>query len=625
MTPQRIQKLAAILHDVYPEHAEALAESAAGVVNEFIETCPVDVRPVTKEPYNLAPSDIALITYANSIEDGTGNLTPLAALHDVLTRYQIMERLPIVHLLPFYPWDTDRGFSVKDYRQVNPAYGTWDDVARLNVSAKLMFDFVANHASIDNPLVQGALIERHLDVSDERYAAVAPYKNFVTAYSDDARPDDDDLAALSRPRPNPVLTRYTVLEEGGVLRALLGAAPAGAEVLGTGWVWTTFSRPQRDDGSEDTRQVDLNFAEPQVFLETIKILLFYISQGAELVRLDAIGYIWKKLGSTSLHEPEAHTLLVAIDEVLSWAAPGVISIAEVNEPQDKVFDYLGTAERRESDLVYQFTHFPLAVLAVLTGSGKHWRDWLPTADTFRGRQFITALGSHDGMGMKPVLGIVPDEELEAFTKALVDEYGALPNYAKLPGGKEIVYETAATPWNLINRPDSTEALEVQLDRYLVVLALGLLPRGVPALYINGLLGAENYQPAGGLDEHRTVNREVFDLAWLTEQLNDTTNRHRRVLDRILALLALRAGETSFDADGPAPEVVDAGNDAVIAVRLVSPEGDRRLLSLINVSQDAQETTLVLDETKRDLVSNTNIDSGSPVTLDPYRIVWLVSV
>ena len=317
MASERVQKLTALLQEVYPEAADKLTQDLVAVVEEFLATCPPDVKPVTEQAYNLAPSDIALITYANSVEDKAGDKTPLAALHEVLTRYDITKALPIVHLLPFYPWDTDRGFSVKDYRQVHPDYGTWDDIAQLNVIAKLMFDFVANHASIDNPLVQGALIERHLDPTDERYEKVAPYKNFVTAYSDDDKPSDKDLANLARPRPNPVLTRYTVFEENGTLRAMLGEAPASATALGTGWVWTTFSRSQREDGSEDTRQVDLNFAEPNVFLETINILLFYISQGAELVRLDAIGYIWKKLGSVSLHEPEAHTLLAAADDAIS--------------------------------------------------------------------------------------------------------------------------------------------------------------------------------------------------------------------------------------------------------------------------------------------------------------------
>lgn len=622
-------KLTEKLSRVYsPSEAAWLADELVKV----IKASKVRTRPAAE----LKQSDIALVTYANSIEDKRTKAAPLAVLRDWLSRYRLSDALPIVHLLPFYPWDTDRGFSVQDYRQVDPANGSWEDIDQLGQQVKLMFDFVANHASIDNPLVQGALIERHLDQNDPRYQAVAQYKDFVTAYTDEDKPSDDQLAALSRPRHNPVLTRYTVYEDNtGEAKAKLGlpadlssealAKGEAQQKLGEGWVWTTFSREKNDDGTETTRQVDINFANPRVFLEVINILLFYIGHEADFIRLDAIGYIWKVMGSASLHEPQAHTLLEVTDAVMKEAAPSVSTIAEVNEPQDKVLPYLGTKDHPEADLVYQFTHFPLAVHAVQTGDAKYYRDWLKTTNVFAGRQFTTVLGSHDGMGLKPVRGILPDDELEKLTDTLINRHNALPNFAQLPGGKKIVYEVCATPWHIINNPNANEPLDLQIDRYRVVLALGLIVQGIPAIYINGVLGAANYLPPEGLDENRTVNREIFDKNDLFAQLDDDKNQQRQVLDAVAGLLKARAAEPAFSPNAHPIDVLDCQNDAVVCVRLTTKDQTEQLTVLINVSDQAQHISLPYKGAAlHDVLSGEKypVNSSLDLELTPYQVLWL---
>ena len=165
------------------------------------------------------------------------------------------DTFPVLHILPFYPWDTDRGFSVKDYCGVDPRNGTWEDIGKITAGGtELMFDFVANHASVSNPLVQGALISRHAK-PDDCPSECLPFKDFVIAFEDDEKPDDATLALLARPRPHPVLTRYFVVrrEVGSSVefQAILGDPavdiPADMDngnigVIGGGWVWTTFSR-----------------------------------------------------------------------------------------------------------------------------------------------------------------------------------------------------------------------------------------------------------------------------------------------------------------------------------------------------------------------------------------------
>ncbi len=587
-----------------------------------------------------APSlyEACLICYANTLVDPSSKKKPLSILGDFLKRYRIDSRLNLLHILPFFPWDTDRGFSVTDYYRVHPEYGSWKHIRSLAEHVVLMVDFVMNHASIENPLVQGALIERHLFPEDPRYQRVAPYKDFVIAYSDADRPSESALKALVRPRPTPVLTPYTVLEkEGGALVAGLGAPrsfdPGGrAKVLGTGWVWTTFSRPKNPDQAETTRQVDLNFNNPAVLLEAAKILLHYMGKGASLIRLDAVGYVWKKVGAASIHEPQVHDIIRILRRLSKGLAPETRLVAEVNEPQDRILPYLGKKGSPECALVYQFTHFPLAVYAVLTGDGRPYMKWLKSLDPFRGRQFITILGSHDGMGLKPAHGWLSPDQMEQLLDILIREHGALPNYAALPGGKRIVYEICATPWNLVNKPKSKEPLPLCISRYLAVIHLGFLVRGLPAFYINGLIGAEN-APLEDLDENRSINRQTFEAKRLFQMLDGDSRRMKTVFHEILCLLEKRRQHPAFDPRGPAAEPVSVGNPAVVLARLKSPLGKSFLWVCVNVSKKPQSVRIAAKQMRgrpafqwEDALSGQCLEPDKrghlALELNPYQVFWL---
>ena len=564
--------------------------------------------------------DVALIAYADSIRGAVG--PPLAALRRFVRRYLADGAINTLHLLPFYPWDTDRGFSVQDYRAVDRRNGTWEEIVALaGEFDHLMVDLVINHASLDNPLVQGAL------TGDPRY------RDFVVRYDDGEQPDASELAALTRPRPDPVLTRYYLVATGGHTRATfdppaMEGAPDDETSVRGGWVWTTFSRPPNADGSAATRQVDLNFRNPRVLLEMLEVLLCYRGHGADWVRLDAAGYMWKELGTASIHHPNTHRLLQVLRDALAGRAD-LVSVAEVNEPQDTILPYLGSAEAGvESDLVYQFAHFPLAVHALRSGDARYYKRWLGTLEPFAGRQFITVFGSHDGMGRKPVLGLLPEADLERMVQDLVTSHGALPNYARQAGGGRIIYELCATPWSLINRADADEPLQLQVNRYVACGALGLVLRGVPAFYINGLLGVPNRLDPGQLDENRSINREQFEETALYTDLDDPGGQMRRVLERLLHLIAVRAGEAAFAPRGPQLVVLDTP-PAVVA--LVADGAGRRVVALTNVSAAPQRVRLDSAlfqgrRTVRELITGNEraLPAGGPweLPLAAYEVLWL---
>ncbi len=597
-------------------------ESELAWLKEVLET----MGPAAAQPSSAAgggPGEAALIAYADSLIDPKSDASPLSAARAFARRFLLADDLGALHLLPFCPWDTDRGFSVLDYRGVSPEYGDWEDVAELGRDFDLMFDFVANHASIDNRLVQASLIARHGGPPLPREAPAA------LAFEEGAAPSPEELRNLARPRATPPLTLYNVHKPAkGPPRAALGRAPEGTKQLGGGLTWTTFSRPRNADGSEATRQVDLDYRHPGTLLEALRILLFYADHGARLIRLDAVGYLWKKLGSTSLHEPETHRLVRFLCDSLRALRPGVRTVAEVNEPQESVLPYLGATGAPEADIVYQFTHFPLALHALLTGDARWYSDWLETLAPFGGRQFVTALGSHDGLGLKPLRGHLPDAESARLAEALVEERGGLPNYATLPGGEQIIYEVCGTAWALVNGGAEEEPLRRRVDRYLAVAAMSLLPRGIPAFYLHALVAAENHLPPEGLDESRSINRASLDVSVLGARLDRPDSRASLVLKGVRRLLRARRSEPAFDPAAPPLRPLESGCTGVLAVHLPAADSSRDLLALIDVSGAPQAAHCSLpqsfsDVTLSDRLSGERFPAGAGrIPLAPYQVRWL---
>ena len=199
-------------------------------------------RPQLARKNRISERDSVLITYGDMIQHDGGR--PLQSLGAFLQSH-LTELISIVHILPFYPYSSDDGFSVIDYRQVNPDFGNWKDIAHLGENFRLMLDAVVNHISAQSVEFQGYL------------NGDPDYETFFLSLE-----PDTDLSRVFRPRTSPVLTPFQTSR-------------------GEKYVWTTFS----------VDQIDLNYTSPDVLIEVIDILLFYIAHGAELIRLDAITFI----------------------------------------------------------------------------------------------------------------------------------------------------------------------------------------------------------------------------------------------------------------------------------------------------------------------------------------------
>ncbi|MCA9930047.1 MAG: hypothetical protein KC419_16305, partial [Anaerolineales bacterium] len=205
----------------------------------------------------FSAQDIVLITYGDQVQEP--EKAPLQTLAE-FCRVWLNGRISTIHILPFYPYSSDDGFSVIDYKAVNPALGSWEDVRSLGSTFNLMFDAVINHISAESDWFQRFL-------QDDPH-----YRRYFTIVD-----PNSDLSSVFRPRALPLLTAVTT--------------PSGPKN-----VWSTFSPDQ----------IDLNYANPDVLLDILDTLIFYVAHGARYIRLDAIGFMWKETGTSCIHLPQTH-------------------------------------------------------------------------------------------------------------------------------------------------------------------------------------------------------------------------------------------------------------------------------------------------------------------------------
>ena len=290
--------------------------------------------------------------------------------------------------------------------------------------------------------------------------------------------------------------------------------------------------------------------------------------------------------------------------MLEKLSPSTVVIAEVNEPNSKLLPYLGRGKgHEECDMVYQFASYAMATHAVLRGKSTWYRTLVETSSQFRGCQYVTLLGSHDGMAMKQAAELLPSEELAWLGKTLGGEpRNCLVNYASKPGGVKIVYECCGTPWGIINgqgsmEDDAASTQVVKLARYLAVVGAGLSLRGMPAIYINGLLCADNFLPDDGLDENRTILRQRI----LPKQLESLTREGaygNRALKGIMYLFeSLKHPDVKehVASYAPDPVVLAAQQDEVLCVRLDALNVSAATMVLaVNFSEKEQSLQVTQD-------------------------------
>jgi len=541
------EKLLTLLTFIYGESVSArLFEQTQQLIHKY--------RPCIK-PRNdtLIERDSILITYGDQVQ--RANDMPLQTLKTFCDLH-LSGVISGIHILPFYPWTSDDGFSVVDYRQIDQALGSWDDVSSMQ-NFRLMFDGVINHISSQSEWFQKFL-------QDDPH-----YKNYFIIIE-----GEPDLSQVVRPRALPLLTTFKT--------------PSGEKK-----VWTTFSADQ----------VDLNFKNPEVLLEILDILLLYIERGATFIRLDAIAYLWKEIGTTCIHLPQTHAVIQFLRVAINEVAPHVQLITETNVPHSDNISYFGDGTN-EAQLVYNFALPPLTLHTFHTGDARTLSAWAKTLTLPSDKTtFFNFLASHDGIGLNPARGILSNAEIDSLVNKVI-EHGGLISYKHNADGTQSPYEMNINYFDALSNPNGNEPLELQVKRFIAAQAIMLSIIGVPGIYVHSLFGSRGWtEGVKQTGRNRTINREKLQFDALQNQLADDNSLRSKVFSKYSELLKARSNSPAFDPHGT-QQIIDL-HPSVFAIERISPDRHTRALCLHNVSQE----TLLFSVNEKQ------------ISLEPYQVFW----
>ena len=530
--------------------------------------------------------DLILITYGDIIHSEGGD-SPLVTLHQFVEKFN-RGSINTLHILPFFPYSSDRGFAVTDFRRVDPKLGTWGDILNIGSRYKLMFDGVLNHCSAGSQMFRG-FINGNPELQD-----------FFIAYDS---PDDltpDQRGKIFRPRTSDILSRFDTYN-------------------GPKWVWTTFS--------ED--QIDLNFRNPAVLLQIIESLLFYIRNGANLIRLDAVTYIWAEPGTECVHLPQTHEIVKLLRDVIDTVAPDVAVITETNVPHKDNVSYFGNGYD-EAHMVYNFALPPLVLYTFYRGDATDITKWARALKVDSdAATFFNFLDSHDGIGLMGVKEILSRDEID-FIIERAKSQGALISHKMTEERKEEPYEINSTWWSAINGDGNREEIEFQVRRYVATRSIALVIPGVPGIYVHGALGTPNdHELARKTGVNRDVNRGSIDSKDFEVKSNAPNSKRRLLRDYSSRIFLNRSRQRAFHPQGD--QRVIALSPDLFAVLRTSPEGDEHIFCLTNVTGRESHIEVSLSDLKvaeeewfdlineREWVAEENRLS---IRLQPYDILWL---
>jgi sucrose phosphorylase len=557
-----MQKVKDLLNKIYEQETATLAfQRIAPLIEKY------GLKERKKESY-FSQEDVVLITYGDSLKQ-TGE-APLETLHHFAKQY-LQGAVSHIHFLPFFPYSSDDGFSVMDFFEIDPELGTWQEVDPIGQDFELMFDYVVNHFSS-----KGRWFQNYLESKDG-------FVDFAIAVD-----PATDLSMVIRPRSLPLLSEYP--KKGGQ----------------TVHLWTTFSADQ----------IDFNFKSLDVLEKMIDVLLFYADQGATILRLDAIAYLWKEIGTTCIHLSQTHDMVKLFRAILDLVAPDVIILTETNVPHDENISYFGDG-RDEAQMVYNFTLPPLMFYSMVKEDATVLSQWakglyLESADN----TFFNFTASHDGIGVRPLEGILDPAELDGLI-AIVKANDGQVSYKQNPDGSESPYELNITYVDAILADRSS----ARADKFLASQSIQYALPGVPATYIHSLLGSRNWvEGVRQTGRARTVNREKLALDNLISELNDPESFRSQIFFPYLKLIKIRKKQTAFHPNAGF-EILQI-DPKVFGIKRFS--NDQTIHALTNIS--SQTVTVSLTTTASadqaiDLFTDETVDTAS-FKLNPYQYVWL---
>ncbi len=519
--------------------------------------------------------DIIMITYGDSVvSEGE---QPLFTLDRFLHTY-CKNTINKVHMLPFFPYSSDDGFSVIDYSSVNESLGDWGDIERLARHYGLMFDLVINHCSARSAWFEN--FQKGEGIGSDFFFTADP---------------SNDLSMVTRPRVSPLLRETQT-------------------ATGTKHVWCTFSHDQ----------VDFDFRNPKVLLAFVEIIRLYLDKGAKLFRLDAVAFLWKIIGTSCINLFQTHECIRLLRTLIEHADPTVIIITETNIPNRENLTYFGNAN--EAHAIYNFSLPPLLVNTLVTGNCAYLKNWMmsmPPAQN--GTTYFNFIASHDGIGLRPAEGLLDDEEISTLVHTM-QNFGGKISWRASDHGQQKPYEINITLFDAL-QGTTTGPDKWQIDRFICAHAIMLGMEGIPGLYIHSLLGTSNdYEKVANTGQNRSINRHRWDFEELAVLLDSPFSQHHKVLTRISQLIRIRKAQPAFHPN--ATQFTLQLGDSLFGFWRQSLDRRQSVFCVSNVTNEEQSIllssiNLIGTDKWMDLITRDELqDVGGFLQLKPYQTVWI---
>ena len=560
------------LNFIYPN------ENQSELVCRILEA--LDIEPCYKEitPYanHWSEKDMMLITYGDSIKDQT--LPPLQALYRFV-QDNLQDCISWIHILPFFPYSSDDGFAVIDYLQVNDSLGSWNDIEQFSHQYQLMADLVVNHISARSQWFENFKADK------------SPGQDYFIEVD-----DQFDVSNVVRPRTSPLLKTVQTLSR-------------------ETQVWCTFSPDQ----------VDLNFHNPDVLIEIIKIIGHYLDKGINIFRLDAVAFLWKKSGSCCIHLQETHELIKLMRTLIEYKSPNAILITETNVPNRENLTYFGNSN--EAHLIYNFSLPPLLIYTLVTGNCHHLKTWLMSMPPARmGTTYLNFIASHDGIGLRPIEGLLDDNELNTLISTM-SSFGGRISTRATENGIHKPYEINISLYDALQGNVEHGSDKWQIARFICAHTIMMALEGVPAFYIHSLLATQNdYKKVENTNQNRSINRHNWQADELNQQLADPLSHHARILDELKRIMSIRQQQSAFHPN--ATQYTLHLGTSIFAFWRQSIDRQQSIFAIHNISDETQsialsDINLISTDEWYDLLSNVKIDDEIiALELKPYQTIWL---
>lgn len=573
---QQLVRLSELLNEVYREHS---AEEIDYMWSQLLQILNQhsDKRDNYAELSELWNSSSAvLITYADGVyKSGEPTLKTLKDLIDL----HLNDFASVIHVLPFLCSTSDGGFAVSDFEKLETRFGEWDHLKALSKNHILMADLVLNHVSSSHPWVQQFIQSKE------------PGSKYILSPSSSENWED-----VTRPRNTSLFTNLSTTK-------------------GKKDVWTTFGPDQ----------IDINWKEPYVLIEFLRLIIRYIDSGIKWIRLDAVGFIWKEPGTTCLHRNEVHKIVKALRIQINELINSSVLITETNVPEKENVSYLSSGD--EAHLAYNFPLPPLLLESLITNKADLLNNWLSSwPELPKNTGFLNFTASHDGVGLRALEGLMDQKRIRELLIAC-EKRGGLISHRRMSNGEDQPYELNISWWSAMADKGRDTSL-FQFERFLLSQLFVMALKGVPAFYLQALMASENdlttFAKSG---QRRDLNREKFEANTLRIKLEDEKSHPSRNLTSLKKAMQVRRKLNAFHPNQPMKCLSKSRSDLVIISR---GEGNETIWALHNMTNSKLcfslseglnvngESTVSWDDCLNDYKRHQN-----RIDLHPYSVHWLM--